>query len=141
MKQKSNHENSLHDLLEDIVPSRLSFSGPDLDQVLALATEQRQRCKRRRTAGTALGVVSIALAMLYGIHVQKHRDPEPPGLAGSPSSPPEFETEISFCQIDDEQLLALTPSPAALMEWPDGWRTLIVLDRYGTAHRFGCDSR
>jgi hypothetical protein len=129
MKPK-NHDN--RELLEDIFAPENSSEAVPAEQVLRLvqhAREARQR-RRRLSAVAALFLAAAVWAVVFLPSRSSNplrattKVPAPSALITSAPSvtPPTVE------HVDDEGMLALLDeTPAALVRWPDGRRTLLVL--------------
>lgn len=110
-------------LLDDVLAGNETPSGPDCAAVLAMVrTAQAQRQQRRLLLSTA---AVLALCFTYLSYQTNKPVPQPIQVAVrrtvEPALPP-------VKQINDDELLALLKdTPAALMEWPDGTRTLLIV--------------
>jgi hypothetical protein len=110
----------LHRLLEETLEAGLAC-GPTRAAVLAMARGQRARRQGLR-AGLAAVVVSMGLALLLRTAGPTDREPAPATQVPPAVAP------LVVKQVDDAQLLLiLQDTPAALMEWPNGERTLLVV--------------
>lgn len=113
----------LHALLDDVVPSEGEHCGPARSDLLAMVRRERM-C--RRQVRVVLGS-TCALLLVFGILWRPDVSVEsPPSQAiTAPATRP-----VVIQEVDDRQLLSLLKdTPAALMEWPDGQRTLLVVGR------------
>ncbi len=130
MKPEQEH---LRPLLDDVVPDEASGIGPDCTGVLAMVRAERARRIQQRAAWGTVGVLALLAAFFFAQNRPK-TDPQPiitaavrPKLA-SQSVTPSFKVEV----ISDDELLALLKqqgTPSALMEWPDGKRTLLIVEQ------------
>ena len=125
-------QKSLQRLLDDVVVSEAGCEhlGPTRSALLEIVSQERTRRKHTRLAlGTAVGASVCALVAL--LFLQRHDLPQ------RPSSPPQIvqttpppSDSLTIHEIDDKELLELLKgTPVALMEWPDGKRTLLVMER------------
>jgi hypothetical protein len=121
------------ELLEELlpIPPRTAIGAGD---VLAwIENERKAQCRRGQLA-SAFAAVAVLLSIVAlfpsrrGIDAQSSSSaavelPEAPIIA-APPQPPTIE------RIDDNALLAvLADTPSALVQWPDGRRSLLVLVR------------
>ena len=113
------HEDNIRELLQDVVPAPIENCGPTSAAVIQMV--RRERARRRNVR--ILGAVAIML-LAGGAYVSMPRHPAAnPAIAASESQP-----RVVFRSIDDEELFALLKTtPTALMDWPNGDRTLLVL--------------
>lgn len=113
----------LKGLLAEVLPTPgAEHCGPPCPGVLALVRQERARRQRRRIAMAACATVALVVSLMFW-HSEPRTDPI--AEAGQPSGPPSAPNAIQ--QIDDQQLMALLQdTPTALMEWPNGQRTLVV---------------
>jgi hypothetical protein len=125
-------QKSMQRLLEDLVvpESGCEHLGPDRTTLLEMVSQERARRKRTRTClGAAAGVGACALAAVLFVQ-QVHQPQEPlatPATAHAAPAPP---PPITIHEVNDKELLELLKdTPVALMEWPDGKRTLLVMER------------
>jgi hypothetical protein len=126
----TNHDS--RELLQDIFAPEHPSSAVSAEEVLRLvqhAREARQR-RRRFSAVAAVFLMSAiwAVTFLPSRSTNSSRTtvnvPVPSAPIGLPSSitPPIVE------HVDDDRMLALLDeAPAALVRWPDGRRTLLLL--------------
>jgi|SRR6187551_1839787 hypothetical protein len=115
------HSQNLQELLDDVVPASGLEIGPDRAALRAMVRQERSRRHRARAMFAA---VSIACAAMLLFWRPASRETVPVSV-GPPVAAP-----LVIHQVDDQQLLVLLKgTPAALMEWPDGQRTLLVMER------------
>ena len=114
------NKSKLRELLEEMLPVPGEQGGPTRSEVLEMLRRERVRRRRRRT-----GVVVVALAGVLSIAaIWKGERAARPVTVVAASKP----AAITIEHVDDEQLFSLLEgTPAALMEWPDGERTLLVV--------------
>jgi len=118
------HKTNLRVLLDDVLPASAEDHGPSRAQVLAMLHRERVR-RRRWHTGTALVAVS-ALLLLPLLWKNHHSSSPTVGSAASAARVPA--RTITIEHVNDEQLLTLLHgTPAALVEWPNGDRTLLVV--------------
>jgi len=117
---KFSAENLRH-LLGDVIPPLEGRCGPSRAAVLKMARHERARRQQARV------ILSIAAAALLALPFLWRSAPnQEPTVAVAPVA----SRHIGIQQVDDQQLLVLLKdTPAALMEWPDGRRTLLVMER------------
>jgi hypothetical protein len=125
-------QKSLQHLLDDVVTpqSDCGHLGPNRSTILDMVSHERARRRQaRRCFGAASGAgVCAFVALLF---MQQSPPPQelsvmPQTVQTAPTPPP----PLTIREVDDKQLLELLKdSPVALMEWPDGKRTLLVMGR------------
>lgn len=120
----------LRALLEDVSPADGAHCGPARGAVLTLVRGERARRARRRRFGLA-AAASLVLFASAGLWL---RPSAPPAVSPPPISvahqPPVPPPAAGIRHVNDQQLLDLLQgTPAALMEWPNGERTLLVWGR------------
>jgi hypothetical protein len=120
------------ELIEDIFAPEQPSTSISAEEILRLvqhALEARQR-RRRRSAAAAvfLAAAACAVTFLPGRSTHSSRTaanvpiPSAPIAAKASVAPPVVE------HVDDERMLALLDeTPAALVCWPDGRRSLLLL--------------
>jgi hypothetical protein len=114
------NKNELRILLEDVLPPAGENCGPTRADVLALVGRARHQRDRARAVLSVTVVAVLAVAILVW---QRPAAPQAE-VAEAPKAAP-----IIVHQVNDEQLLVLLKdTPAALMEWPNGSRTLLVVE-------------
>lgn len=115
----NSHSDKLRDLLADVMPTD-SRCGPSRAAVLEMAGHERVRRRQARVIVATAAAALLALPFLW--RSAPHQ--ESPAVAAPVASP-----QIVIHQVDDQQLLALLQDkPVALMEWPNGRRTLLVME-------------
>src|SRR6185436_15129222 len=111
--------NSRHPLLEEVLPTAGDLMGPHASDVLKMVRDERMRRRRPRLIIPA-AVVAFAGTWLF---LRSAAKPEISQVA-APVPPP-----IIIREVDDHQFLALLQdTPAALLEWPNGERTLLLVE-------------
>jgi len=118
----NSNEKNLRALLDDVLPVSAEDCGPSRGDVSAILRSERAR-RRRLRSGTATLVLTalISVSLLW-------RDERIPwsSIMHAPTKP----RFIIVHEVNDDQLLALLHDiPAALMEWPNGDRTLLVVEQ------------
>jgi len=114
------HKTKLRALLDDVLPASGEHHGPSRAEVLGML--HRERARRRWHTGTALVAISTLLLLPL---LWKNNHSSGPTAADVASKPART---ITIEHVNDEQLLALLHgTPAALVEWPNGDRTLLVV--------------
>ena len=118
----NSHDDNLRELLEEVVPAAVENCGPTSAAVIQMV---RREQTRRRRVRILTAVASVLLA--GGAYFAMPRHPAAkPEIAATDSQP-----RVVFKSIGDEELFALLKTtPAALMEWPNGDRTLLVVSEY-----------
>jgi hypothetical protein len=107
---------SMRRLLDEMLPIETAEFGPSRAAVVAMAGKRRVRRKRLRA------VAAAALLTACGAVLWPGKDDQRVMATQNPAPRPLVE------QVNDEQLLVLLKdTPAALMEWPNGDRTLLVV--------------
>lgn len=116
----NSNKTKLRALLDDVLPMSGEHGGPSRAEVLDILRSERAR-RRRWHAGTAMA----AIIALMGLPLLWKNPPPARAPAASAAKPP---ARITIAQVNDEQLFALLEgTPAALMEWPNGDRTLLIV--------------
>jgi hypothetical protein len=121
---------NLQTLLDDLLPDA---SGLDRAALLTMVREEHARRRRRRILAAASGTAALILLPLLAWRPHRQESspliaaPVPPAPVMAPAPPA---PSIVIQEVDDRQFLALLQdAPAALMEWPNGERTLLVMQR------------
>ena len=138
------NKTTLRALLHDLLPASDEYPGPDRSQVLGLLRSERLR-RRRQQAGAALAALAIlSLWLLLGKNLSRTvpsplaataGQPAPVADSGGPGRALPVEATrkpapLVIEHVNDEQLITLLQgTPSALLEWPNGNRTLLVLKR------------
>lgn len=124
-------QKSMQRLLDAVVTpeSDCGSLGPNRSAILEMVSHERARRRRiKRYLGAAAGVGGCALVAL--LFLQQSHFQEPPTMPSLAYTAPAAPPPITIHEVDDKQLLELLKgTPVALMEWPDGKRTLIVMGR------------
>jgi hypothetical protein len=111
---------TLRALLDDVLPASGKLPGPNCAQVLVMLHRERARRRYLRSAAAILTISALALCPL----LWKNHPTEATPVATTTKQPVRIVCE----HVNDEQLLTLLQgTPAALMEWPNGDRTVIVV--------------
>ncbi|HSI62491.1 MAG TPA: hypothetical protein VLE43_05210 [Candidatus Saccharimonadia bacterium] len=122
-------EKKLQHLLDDVVPPTAEGAawGPERSTIIAMVGRERARRKRMRIRMAAWCGSAVALAAL--LFTWQSDPPQEKSIADAAPAPPSAPA-ITIHQVDDKELLVLLKdAPVALMEWPDGRRTLLVVER------------
>ncbi len=113
----------LRTLLDDVLPSSGENCGPTSSDVLAMLRGERTRRRRVQNGVSLLAVVAVAAGILHWNHSPVPVDAV---VVQSPPKP----APIVINRVNDEELFALLKgTPVALMERPDGGRTLLVIEQ------------
>lgn len=116
------NKTNLQTLLDDVLPSSGEHCGPSRADVSAMLRSERHRRRRLRT-GTA---ILALIALVSGSFLWRNERIAWPRVVRAPTKP----ASIVVQEVNDDQLLALLHGmPAALMEWPNGERTLLVVEQ------------
>jgi hypothetical protein len=116
------NKTKLRVLLDDVLPASGEHHGPNRAQVLDML--HRERARRRWHAGTAL--VAITALMMLPLLWKSNQSSSTSAASAAKKLAP-----ITIEHVNDEQLLALLRgTPAALMEWPNGDRTLLLVVKH-----------
>jgi hypothetical protein len=114
----------LQPLLDKVLamPGRIhALSRADLVAMIRHEHSRRRRLRRAFAFAAALAAISLVIAW------PRSRRAEQLAAGGPPARP-----DIVIHHVDDQQLLALLKdTPVALMEWPNGERTLLVVETPG----------
>jgi len=118
-----------HELLEDLFsPSEKEETLP-IEEVLGVIRQGKQNRHRRRRA-MALAACGLALvAAVFGVWVSR---PQELGrslvqVSASPIAPTQADFPVVERVSDQGALDLLDSTPSAVIEWPDGRRTLMML--------------
>jgi hypothetical protein len=123
------------ELLEDIFAPEHPSSEVSAEEVLRLVQQAREARQRRRrfSAAAALFLASAvwAVTFLPGRSTNSTNSSRTQANVPVPSAPIASASSITppiVEHVDDEHMLALLDeTPAALVRWPDGRRTLLLL--------------
>jgi hypothetical protein len=112
----------LRALLDDVLPESGEQCGPSGGDVLHLVRSERQRRRRLHAGAAALAIFATALVVLPWNQERSVNSVVTP----APTSP----ASVVIRNVNDEQLFALLDgTPTALMESPNGHRTLFIIER------------
>lgn len=112
----------LRTLLDDVLPSSGEHSGPSSDEVLSILRHERQRRRRLQNSVALLAMAAVAGGALLWNNKPAVEVP----VVQMPSKP----APIVIHRVNDEELFALLKgTPVALMERPDGGRTLLIIEQ------------
>lgn len=110
---------NLQALEQDLLNTSGEPCGPDRADVLTMVRDERRRRGRRGTALFTAALIVMSASLLW-----RPEDTPPPLVATAPPKP----ASSPIRELDDDQLLAfLQDTPTALVEWPNGERTLLVI--------------
>ncbi len=123
---------SMQRLLDDVVVPETDYGhlGPNRSAMLEMVSRERARRRRTKTIlGAAAGAGACAVVaslFMWPFHSPHQPSPTESVVHAAPSPP----RPITIHEVNDKELLELLKdTPVALMEWPDGKRTLLVMER------------
>jgi hypothetical protein len=138
----------LQELLEHVLPQDAPACGPDRATILRMVREEGARRRQRRGIFAALAAVAAAglINLAPGWRSSEGAIEKPAAAAPAPATTntntiaeaapvvpvhaPSGPSPVVIHEVDDQQFLALLQdTPAALMVWPNGQRTLLVVER------------
>ena len=112
----------LRTLLNDVLPSSSERCGPSSSEVLSILRHERQR---RRWLQNSVALLAMA-AVAGGALLWNNKPAVEVPVVQVPFKP----APIVIHRVNDEELFALLKgTPVALMEQPDGRRTLLVIEQ------------
>jgi hypothetical protein len=122
----------LRPLLDEVLPEANAKGGPSCAEVLGMVREERAKRGQRRAMGMAMVVV---LGLVVWVQGQWDRQvPEQRAGVVVPVAVPvvvkKEKAVLAEVKIinDDELLELLGDVPSALLEWPNGERTLLIVE-------------
>jgi hypothetical protein len=119
----NSHEEKFRLLMDDVLPPPGEDCGPSRSDVMEMLRSERQRRRGWRVRVAVLGAI---LAATGAALPWRNRSDNPSPVAQVETRP----SSVTIREVNDEQLLTLLRgTPTALMEWPDGDRTLFVIER------------
>ena len=118
-----------HDLLEDLFSPSENEETLPIEKILGVIRQGKELRRRRRRA---LAVAACGFALAAAVFGVWNSRPQEPGrsltqVSASPVVPPQAEVPRVERVSDQGALALLDSTPSALIEWPDGRRTLMVL--------------
>jgi hypothetical protein len=120
---KSNPD-KLRLLLDEVLNTHGDHCGPNHAELLDLVRREHSRRLQVGTACSLAAVVSVAAIALAW--------PRGKQAGQTTTVTPLLSPEIIINHVDDQQLLVLLKdTPVALMEWPNGERTVLVVENPG----------
>ena len=115
-------EQKLRALLDDVLPPTVDRCGPDCPRVLEMVRQNRAR-RQARTVLATTAAAALAIISLFALLPRPASSPSSFATANEPAP-------VVIHSIDDAQLLTLLQgTPTAIMEWPNGDRTLLFMER------------
>jgi len=112
-------KSELRTLLDDVLPAAGVHCGPSAASIRAMVRLERSRRCRVRMALTTGATFALAALLLVW---HRPRSVEAPIAASQEPAP------IAIRDVNDEQLAELLQdTPTAMLEWPNGERTLFVV--------------
>jgi len=123
---KPKHER-LRPLLDEVLPGDADSGGPNCAEVLGMVREERAKRGRRQVMVAAVAVMGLVVLTMLQMNRQV-TEPVAAVVASTPKQVPLPPVQ----RINDDELLALlndSGTPSALMEWPNGERTLLIVER------------
>jgi len=118
-----------HELLEDLFsPSENEETFP-IEKVLGIIRQEKQTCHRRRRAMMPAACGLALVAAVFGVWNSR---PQELGrslvqVSARPIAPFQADFPVVERVSDQGALDLLDSTPSAVIEWPDGRRTLMVL--------------
>lgn len=122
---KAKHD-KIRPLLDEVMPDDAVPAGPDCAAVLGMVHEERTRRVQRRM----MGVSAVAVMGLL-TYASFYLNPSVPLQVEVVRAVPEKLVLPPVQRINDDELLALlngAGTPSALVEWPNGERTLLIVE-------------
>jgi hypothetical protein len=108
-------------LLDEVLMTPGDRVGPSRTDLLEMVRHENSR-RRRVRAAFSLGAAATAFALAFAWPHNRHTEL-------STIDTPLPRPGIVINHVDDQQLLTLLKdTPVALMEWPNGERTLLVIE-------------
>ena len=137
------NDDELRELLEDVLLPEDADEGASLRVVLDLIRSAREaRLRRRRRVASGIAGVAIIGCLALFASPRSRIEPAPDvarivRAADQPvSRPAEPITPPSIQRVDDDGMLAmLDDRPTAIVSWPDGRRSLLMLAEQPRAKR------
>ncbi len=127
------------ELLEDVFApdsGESLLSSVEVVRMVESAREARRRARRRIAVATTAAVIAVgAWISMRPIAEQRFKPKEAVSMPPSGPQAPTADTHVAIApprmeRIDDETMLGmLKDQPTALVRWPDGRRTLLLLTR------------
>jgi hypothetical protein len=110
-------------LMDDVLPPSGGDCGPSRANVMEMLRDELQRRRSWRVRVAVLGVILAATSVALPWRTRSDAPTPVAQVEVRPSS-------VTIREVNDEQLLTLLRgTPTALMEWPDGDRTLFLIER------------
>jgi hypothetical protein len=114
-------QEKLRAILDEVLPPSSELCGPGRDDVSAMLQREHNRRRRLRRGAALLAILALGSVSL----LWRNERTAGPSVAHVPTQP----ASIFVREVNDDQLLSLLQdTPVALMEWPNGERSLLVLD-------------
>ena len=138
---KTPDNNGRRELLADLFPDGAPGAPISADEVVRWVEAERRCRARRRMRWTSVGLLLAVMGAVWALlPARMERESKAKVVAAEPapeekdttsttvSGPPEVE------RINDDELLGMIDdAPAALVQWPDGRRSLLVVVGSGKA--------
>ncbi|MGV3757527.1 MAG: hypothetical protein ACO1QS_19280 [Verrucomicrobiota bacterium] len=121
----------LRPLLDEVLPEAGAKGGPSCPEVLGMVREERAKRGQRRVMGAMLVMVLGLTVWRQGQGVRSV--PEQRAEVVVPVAVPVVKKEkpvlAEVKRINDDELLELLGDvPSALLEWPNGEKTLLIVE-------------
>ncbi len=122
----------LRQLLDEVLPEANAKGGPSCPEVLGMVREERARRGQRRVMGTMLVLVLGLAVWMQGqldrqVPEQRVEVVVPVAVPVVVKKEKPVLAEVKIIN-DDELLELLGDVPSALLEWPNGERTLLIVE-------------
>ncbi len=121
----------LRPLLDEVLPDMEGQGGPNCAEVIGMVRAERAKRGQRRAMAAAVVVVLGVVAFSF---VQQEQESSKV-VEVAVVSPVKVKPEVAapslppVKRINDEELLELlADTPSALLEWPNGERTLLIVE-------------
>jgi hypothetical protein len=117
------------ELLEDLFSPSVEGDSLPIEEVMELIRRERQARARRRGALALVACAILALATFSSVWRSRPQRPEHSSPLIAANTVISSQQDVPKVErVTDEGALALLDStPSALIEWPDGRRTLMIL--------------
>jgi hypothetical protein len=123
-------------LLDELVQPARTKIGPSSSEVLTMVRQEHYRRRKRRLLTTVSLSIVVAMTSIFLLQQTARESKLPLNSSratflidsGEGSGTSLEQTRLVMEEVNDDQLLdSLDQAPSALLEWPNGERTLLVL--------------